>query len=63
MIELKVQAIEAYLRRVYGDDARLVRAGDIGSLDAQGHEGVRLRQAPSCPFQGPAARFGRPCSR
>ena len=39
MIELKVQAIEAYLRRVYGDDARLLKAGDIGSLDAQGMKG------------------------
>jgi hypothetical protein len=39
MIELKVQAIETYLRRVYGDDVRLLGAGDIGSLDAQGMKG------------------------
>ncbi|WP_319584975.1 phosphotransferase [uncultured Pseudodesulfovibrio sp.] len=39
MIELKVQAIETYLRRVYGDDARLLGAGDIGNLDAQGMKG------------------------
>ena len=39
MIELKVRAIESYLRSVYGDDARLLGAGDIGSLDAQGMKG------------------------
>jgi aminoglycoside phosphotransferase (APT) family kinase protein len=39
MIELRDQAIESYLRSVYGDDARLLKAGDIGSLDAQGMKG------------------------
>ncbi|OIQ51675.1 Phosphotransferase enzyme family protein [Pseudodesulfovibrio hydrargyri] len=39
MIELKVQAIETYLRRVYGDGVRLLGAGDIGSLNAQGMKG------------------------
>jgi hypothetical protein len=39
MIELKVQAIERYLRRVYGEQTRLLAAGDIGNLDAQGMKG------------------------
>jgi len=39
MIQLKTANIETYLRRVHGDDARLLAAGDIGSLDAQGMKG------------------------
>lgn len=36
MIELKIEAVEAYLQRAFGEDARLVGAGDIGNLDEQG---------------------------
>ncbi|WP_319543839.1 aminoglycoside phosphotransferase family protein [uncultured Pseudodesulfovibrio sp.] len=39
MIELKIESIEAYLKRAFGDDARLVGAGDIGNLDEQGMKG------------------------
>ena len=39
MIELKIESIEAYLQRAFGDDARLVGAGDIGNLDEQGMKG------------------------
>ncbi len=36
MIELKWDSIEAYLRSAFGEDARLLAAGDIGTLDTQG---------------------------
>lgn len=39
MIELKVESIKAYLRRAFGEDARLVAVGDIGNLDEQGMKG------------------------
>ncbi|MDD3313810.1 aminoglycoside phosphotransferase family protein [Pseudodesulfovibrio sp.] len=39
MIELRTENIEAYLRRAFGDDARLIGAGDIGNLDEQGMKG------------------------
>ena len=39
MIELKIESIEAYLKRAFGDDVRLVGAGDIGNLDEQGMKG------------------------
>ncbi len=39
MIELKLQNIEVYLRKAFGDDARLLKAGDIGNLDEQGMKG------------------------
>lgn len=39
MIELKIKSIEAYLKRAFGDDARLVGAGSIGNLDEQGMKG------------------------
>ena len=39
MIELGTANIEAYLRRAFGDDARLLAAGDIGNLDEQGMKG------------------------
>nr|WP_321257397.1 aminoglycoside phosphotransferase family protein [uncultured Pseudodesulfovibrio sp.] len=39
MIELKIESIEAYLKRAFGDDARLVGAGSIGNLDEQGMKG------------------------
>lgn len=39
MIELRIEAIEAYLKCAFGEDARLLQAGDIGSLDEQGMKG------------------------
>lgn len=39
MIELKIKSIEAYLRRAFGDDVRLLGVGDIGNLDEQGMKG------------------------
>jgi len=39
MIELGTESIEAYLRRAFGEDARLLAAGDIGNLDEQGMKG------------------------
>ncbi|NDV20185.1 phosphotransferase [Pseudodesulfovibrio sp. JC047] len=39
MIELDTKSIALYLKRVFGDDARLVGAGDIGNLDEQGMKG------------------------
>jgi len=39
VIELKVESIQAYLRRAFGEDARLVAVGDIGNLDEQGMKG------------------------
>jgi aminoglycoside phosphotransferase (APT) family kinase protein len=39
MIQLGTANIEAYLRRAYGKDARLLAAGDIGNLDEQGMKG------------------------
>lgn len=39
MIELKIESIKAYLKRAFGDDARLLGAGDIGNLDEQGMKG------------------------
>ena len=39
MIELKIGNIEGYLKRAFGEDARLIGAGDIGNLDEQGMKG------------------------
>ncbi len=39
MIELRLQNIEVYLKKAFGDDARLIKAGDIGNLDEQGMKG------------------------
>lgn len=39
MIELQRERIESYLKRRFGDDARLIRTGEIGSLDEQGMKG------------------------
>ncbi|QGY41058.1 phosphotransferase [Pseudodesulfovibrio cashew] len=39
MIELKIESIKRYLQRAFGDDARLIGAGDIGNLDEQGMKG------------------------
>lgn len=39
MIELKIDSIKAYLKRAFGEDARLLGAGDIGNLDEQGMKG------------------------
>lgn len=39
MIELRLQNIEVYLKKAFGDDARLIQAGDIGNLDEQGMKG------------------------
>ncbi len=36
MIELRIEAVEAYLQRAFGKDVRLLKAGDIGNLDEQG---------------------------
>ena len=39
MIELKIENVETYLKKVFGEGARLVGAGDIGSLSEQGMKG------------------------
>jgi len=39
MIELKVENVEAYLKKAFGDGARLSGVGDIGNLDEQGMKG------------------------
>ncbi|MGL1862218.1 MAG: aminoglycoside phosphotransferase family protein [Pseudodesulfovibrio sp.] len=39
MITLKLQNIEMYLKRAFGDDAQLIKVGDIGNLDEQGMKG------------------------
>lgn len=39
MIELRLQNIERYLKEAFGDDVRLLQAGDIGNLDEQGMKG------------------------
>ena len=36
MIDLKLDSVAAYLREMYGPTAKLVAAGDIGTLDTQG---------------------------
>ncbi len=49
MIEISFPSLEKYVRREFGENARLLEAGDIGSLDEQGMKGfgygkpVRLR--------------------
>ncbi|MBI9081071.1 MAG: aminoglycoside phosphotransferase family protein [Pseudodesulfovibrio sp.] len=39
MIELKIENVEMYLKKAFGDGVRLVGAGDIGCLDEQGMKG------------------------
>ncbi|WP_419788038.1 phosphotransferase family protein [Pseudodesulfovibrio sp.] len=39
MIELRTENIEAYLKKAFGNDTRLIGAGDIGNLDEQGMKG------------------------
>ncbi|GAB7022518.1 phosphotransferase family protein [Salidesulfovibrio brasiliensis] len=39
MITMEKGRIEAYLKQVFGDDTRLLAAGDIGNLDEQGMKG------------------------
>ncbi|WP_243546102.1 phosphotransferase family protein [Pseudodesulfovibrio tunisiensis] len=39
MIELTRTSLEEYLRKVFGRNARLIGAGDIGNLDEQGMKG------------------------
>lgn len=39
MIELKVESIKEYLKREFGEEAKLVAVGDIGNLDEQGMKG------------------------
>ncbi|CCH47453.1 phosphotransferase [Pseudodesulfovibrio piezophilus] len=39
MIELRIESIQAYLKKAFGEDAHLLASGDIGQLDAQGMKG------------------------
>ena len=39
MIELKTERLESYLKSAFGQDAKVVGLGDIGSLDEQGMKG------------------------
>lgn len=39
MIELKIENVETYLKKVFGEGTQLVGAGDIGSLSEQGMKG------------------------